>query len=75
MTTPSSGDAPRHTDSRNDFSGTSHGPVVQAAAIHGGITFHVEQTAPAGEWVAPDEIPPLTVCCPARSARCDPTSN
>ncbi|MFD4028894.1 NB-ARC domain-containing protein [Streptomyces sp. NPDC058576] len=61
MTTPSSGDGPRHTASRNDFSGTSHGPVVQAATIHGGITFHVEPAAPAGESTAPDEIPPLTV--------------
>lgn len=61
MTTPSSGDGPRRTDSRNDFSGTSHGPVVQAAAIHGGITFHVQPAAPVGEWAVPDEIPPLTV--------------
>ncbi|WP_179886874.1 hypothetical protein [Streptomyces sp. st77] len=49
MTTPSPGDGPRRTDSRNDFSGTSHGPVVQVAAIHGGITFHVQPAAPVGE--------------------------
>ncbi|MDX3503924.1 hypothetical protein PV689_18580 [Streptomyces sp. ATCC51928] len=55
MTTPSSGDVPRHADSRNDFSGTSHGPVVQAATIHGGITFQVQPAAAAGEWAAPDE--------------------
>lgn len=50
MTTPSPGDGPRRTDSRNDFSGTSHGPVVQVAAIHGGVTFHVQPAAPVGEW-------------------------
>ncbi|MFJ3328845.1 tetratricopeptide repeat protein [Streptomyces griseus] len=61
MTTPSSGDVPQHAHSRNDFSGTSHGPVVQAATIHGGITFQVQPAAAAGEWAAPDEIPPLTV--------------
>lgn len=59
MTTPNSGDVPQHADSRNDFSGTSHGPVVQAATIHGGITFQVQSAA--GEWAAPNEIPPLTV--------------
>lgn len=55
MTTPSSGDVPQHADSRNDFSGTSHGPVVQAATIHGGITFQVQSAA--GERAAPNEIP------------------
>ncbi|GHF73780.1 hypothetical protein GCM10010504_47860 [Streptomyces griseus] len=46
---------PQHAHSRNDFSGTSHGPVVQAATIHGGITFQVQPAAAAGEWAAPDE--------------------
>ncbi|MCI4043494.1 hypothetical protein [Streptomyces sp. TRM75563] len=55
MTTPSSGDVPQHADSRNDFSCTSHGPVVQAATIHGGITFQVRSAA--GERAAPNEIP------------------
>ncbi|GGP45055.1 hypothetical protein GCM10010231_15440 [Streptomyces sindenensis] len=69
MTSPSPGDGPRHTESRNDVSGTSHGPLVQAAAIHGGTTFHVQPAEPVGEWIAPDEIPPLTV----RWARQPPT--
>lgn len=60
MTAPGSGDGPRHS-ARNDFSGTSHGPVVQAGTIHGGITFLVESAPPAGTHVTPDEIPPLTV--------------
>ncbi|WP_097869241.1 NB-ARC domain-containing protein [Streptomyces sp. rh34] len=52
---------PDRTTARNELSGVVNGPVVQAGTIHGGITFHVEATAPAGEWAAPDEIPPLTV--------------
>ncbi|MFI1224841.1 MULTISPECIES: NB-ARC domain-containing protein [unclassified Streptomyces] len=61
MTAPGSGDGSRHIVARNDFSGTSHGPVVQAGTIHGGITFHVEPPPPVGTQVTPDEIPPLTV--------------
>lgn len=61
MTAPGSGDGPRHSAARNAFSGTSHGPVVQAGTIHGGITFHVEPAPPVGTHVTPDEIPPLTV--------------
>ncbi|MEW1612971.1 MULTISPECIES: tetratricopeptide repeat protein [unclassified Streptomyces] len=61
MSAPGSGNGSRHTAARNDFSGTSHGPVVQAATIHGGITYHVQQAPPPGARVTPDEIPPLTV--------------
>ncbi|SCK34650.1 NB-ARC domain-containing protein [Streptomyces sp. ScaeMP-e48] len=61
MSAPGSGDGSRHIAARNDFNGTSHGPVVQAATIHGGITYNVQQAPPSGVRVTPDEIPPLTV--------------
>lgn len=62
MTTPGAdGHRPRHIDARNDLSGTIHGPVVQAATIHGGITYTVQQAPPTGLRVTPDEIPPLMV--------------
>ncbi|MFF2701487.1 hypothetical protein ACFVUQ_24335 [Streptomyces cyaneofuscatus] len=62
MTTPGAdGHRPRHIDARNDLSGTIHGPVVQAATIHGGITYTVQQAPPTGVRVTPDEIPPLMV--------------
>ncbi|MGC4908214.1 ATP-binding protein [Streptomyces cyaneofuscatus] len=62
MTTPGSdGHRPGHIDARNDLSGTIHGPVVQAATIHGGITYTVQQAPPTGLRVTPDEIPPLMV--------------
>ncbi|WNF25529.1 tetratricopeptide repeat protein [Streptomyces sp. C11-1] len=47
--------------SRNDLSGTTYGPTVQAGAIHGGITFNVQEAPPSGTYVPPDEIPPLAV--------------
>lgn len=61
--------------------GTFNGPVVQAGAIHGGITFTVQAPQPTGP-ATPDEVPPLTVpfvsrtsdlallnaCCPDGSA-------
>ncbi|MGA5469780.1 AAA family ATPase [Streptomyces arboris] len=62
MSTPGSGGhQPGHIAARNDLSGTIHGPVVQAATIHGGITYTVQQAPPTGVRVTPDEIPPLTV--------------
>ncbi|MEW2071410.1 NB-ARC domain-containing protein [Streptomyces sp. NPDC007346] len=61
MSTPESGRGSGHIAARNDLSGTIHGPVVQAATIHGGITYTVQQAPPTGVRVTPDEIPPLTV--------------
>ncbi|MEW1760714.1 hypothetical protein AB0393_29910 [Streptomyces cyaneofuscatus] len=62
MTTPGAdGHRPGQIDARNDLSGTIHGPVVQAATIHGGITYTVQQAPPTGLRVTPDEIPPLMV--------------
>lgn len=61
MSAPGAGDGSHHTAARNDLSGTVHGPVVQAATIHGGITYAVQQAPPTGPRVTPDEIPPLMV--------------
>ncbi|MEI7032233.1 ATP-binding protein [Streptomyces pratensis] len=52
---------PGPASARNEVSGVVHGPSVQAATVHGGITFHVRSAAPAEDRSAPDEIPPLTV--------------
>ncbi|MGP9022292.1 ATP-binding protein [Streptomyces sp. BR1] len=46
---------------RNELSGVVHGPSVQAAQIHGGITFHVQPQPSPGPDVTPDEVPPLVV--------------
>ncbi|MFG2143451.1 NB-ARC domain-containing protein [Streptomyces sp. NPDC048696] len=46
---------------RNELSGVVHGPSVQAAQIHGGITFHVQPPPLPGRDVKPDEVPPLAV--------------
>ncbi|SCE36439.1 MULTISPECIES: NB-ARC domain-containing protein [unclassified Streptomyces] len=61
MSTPGPGHGSRHIAAQNDLSGTVHGPVVQAATIHGGITYTVQQAPPTGVRVTPDEIPPLMV--------------
>ncbi|MFF2652707.1 NB-ARC domain-containing protein [Streptomyces sp. NPDC058045] len=59
----SSADHPGRPYVRNELAGNVDGPVVQAQEIHGGITFNVQQAAPDGPVVRPDQVPPLTVRC------------